>query len=236
MDQQHAGEVLRNLDLRTKRMEQLLPGLPTREEMQAAIQAAVAPLPTREEVHAAIDAAVTPLATKQELADAIAPLATKQELADAIAPLATKQELADAIAPLATKQELAGAIAPLATKQELRELRDELRGHMDVWGESLRAELRLYVEAAKAWNEQDLVRYAELKAQIRQLTGRAERSEAEIRADVERWLGPTKRSLPEILADIARLKKTEAGHHAQSMKAVGKLETRTAKLEARGRR
>ncbi len=73
-------DVLRNLDRRLGRVEQILPTLPTREEMHAAIQAAVAPLATREEMQAAIRAAVAPLATKEELRAAIAPLATKAEL------------------------------------------------------------------------------------------------------------------------------------------------------------
>lgn len=71
MDQQHAGEVLRNLDLRTRRMEQILPDLPNRQEIRemidTSIQAAVAPLPTRAEMHEVIQAAVAPLATKEEL-------------------------------------------------------------------------------------------------------------------------------------------------------------------------
>ena len=86
MDQQQAAEVLRNLDLRTKRMEQILPDLPTRGEMReaidASIQAAVAPLPTRDEMRAAIQAAVAPLATKRELSEAVAPLATREQLSD----------------------------------------------------------------------------------------------------------------------------------------------------------
>lgn len=54
MDQQQAAEVLRNLDLRTRRMEQILPDLPSRREVReaidASIQAAVAKLATREEL------------------------------------------------------------------------------------------------------------------------------------------------------------------------------------------
>ena len=54
---------LRNIDVRLTRVEQILPGLATREELHAAI----APLATREEMHAAITAAVAPLATREEL-------------------------------------------------------------------------------------------------------------------------------------------------------------------------
>ena len=54
---------LKNIDVRLTRIEQILPGLATREELHAA----VAPLATREELHAAIAAAVAPLATREEL-------------------------------------------------------------------------------------------------------------------------------------------------------------------------
>ena len=67
---------LRNIDVRLTRVEQILPGLATREELQAAI----APLATREELHAAM----APLATREEMRSAIAA---------AVAPLATRDEL-----------------------------------------------------------------------------------------------------------------------------------------------
>jgi len=67
----------------------------------------------------------------------------REELHVAIAPLATKEELrtviAEAVAPLATKEELRLAIAPLATKDELH----ELRRHMNVLFETLRADIQL---------------------------------------------------------------------------------------------
>ena len=53
--------LLRNVDRRTVRMEQILPTLATKEDLAAAI---------------------APLATKDELAAAIAPLATKEGLAE----------------------------------------------------------------------------------------------------------------------------------------------------------
>ena len=37
MDEQRAAEVLRNIDARTRRIEQILPDLPTRQEMREAI-------------------------------------------------------------------------------------------------------------------------------------------------------------------------------------------------------
>ena len=65
---------IENLDRRLARVEQILPTLATRAELQEAI---------------------APLATKAELQEAIAPLATKAELREAIAPLATKEDLAE---------------------------------------------------------------------------------------------------------------------------------------------
>jgi hypothetical protein len=76
---------LENLDRRLARVEQILPTMATKEELQGAI----APLATKAELHASI----APLATKAELHAAIAPLATKAELHAAIAPLATKDEI-----------------------------------------------------------------------------------------------------------------------------------------------
>ena len=68
-------------------MEQILPDLPTREEMREV----VAPLATREEMHEAIQAAVVPLATREEMHEAIqaavAPLATREELLRGLADL-----------------------------------------------------------------------------------------------------------------------------------------------------
>jgi len=70
------AQVVRNVDRRLARVEQILPTLATRAEL--------APLATRAEL-------------KHEIAEATAPLATKAELGEAIAaataPLATKAEL-----------------------------------------------------------------------------------------------------------------------------------------------
>ena len=67
---------LENVESRVDSVEQILPALATRDDL---------------------DAAIAPLATKAELRAAIAPLATKAELRAAIAPLATKAELRAAI-------------------------------------------------------------------------------------------------------------------------------------------
>jgi hypothetical protein len=102
-----------NIDRRLDRIEQILPTLPGREELHVAI----APLATKVEMRVAI-------------AEAVAPLATKEEL---------RTVIAEAVAPLATKEELRLAIAPLATKDELH----ELRRHMNVLFETLRADIQL---------------------------------------------------------------------------------------------
>jgi hypothetical protein len=87
MDQDMIATHLKKLDRRLAKVEQILPTLATKAELQMA----VAPLATKEEVQAAI----APLATKEELQAAIAPLATKEELQAAITPLATKDDLVE---------------------------------------------------------------------------------------------------------------------------------------------
>lgn len=67
MSEEPLEQLIRNVDARVTRIEQFLPTLATREEMQAAIWAAVAPLATREELRAA----VAPLATREEMHVAI---------------------------------------------------------------------------------------------------------------------------------------------------------------------
>ncbi len=76
--------VVRNIDLRLTRVEQILPTLATKVELREAI----APLATKVELREAIAEAIAPLATKVELREAIA---------DAVAPLATKVELRETV-------------------------------------------------------------------------------------------------------------------------------------------
>ena len=68
--------LLESFDHRLSNVEQFLPTLATKDELQAAIaplatkeelRAAIAPLATREELHAAIAAAVAPLPTRDEM-------------------------------------------------------------------------------------------------------------------------------------------------------------------------
>ena len=72
MDGRTMEEVLENLNRRVDRIEQILPTLATKDDLQKAI---------------------APLATKEELRNAVAGLATKEELRNAVAGLATKEEV-----------------------------------------------------------------------------------------------------------------------------------------------
>ncbi len=72
MDGRTMEEVLDNLNRRVDRIEQILPTLATKDDLQKTI---------------------APLATKEELRNAVAGLATKEELRNAVAGLATKEEV-----------------------------------------------------------------------------------------------------------------------------------------------
>jgi hypothetical protein len=56
-------QVVRNIDLRLGRVEQIFPTLATKEELRQAVE----PLATKEELRVAIAEAIAPLATKEEL-------------------------------------------------------------------------------------------------------------------------------------------------------------------------
>jgi hypothetical protein len=121
---------LENLDQRLVRVEQILPTLATKQDLVA----------TKDDLRREIHAAVGPLATNDELQRAIHA---------AIEPLATKDEL---------RRETQAAIEPLASRAELREMRDELRRHMDVGFEALHSDIELLAEhlvriATKVFNE-----------------------------------------------------------------------------------
>ena len=162
MDPQPLEEVVRNVNDRLGRVEQILPTLATKAELQAAL---------------------APLATKAELQAAIAPLATKAELreaiATAIAPLATKAELreaiADAVAPLATKVEMQEVKAEL--RKDMREEGDRTRRHFDVVAERLEGHIRLVAEGQVLLQERFDDLRTDLKADIAQLDRRVMRLE-----------------------------------------------------------
>ena len=132
MEHNEMEGVHRNLDDRMDRIEQILPTLATKDDLQATIaplatkaelRAAIEPLATRAELRAAIDKAVEPLATKPELRAAID---------KAVEPLATKDQLRE------TKTELRTAI----TESEHR-----MRTYFDVIAESLRDDIQLIATA-----------------------------------------------------------------------------------------
>jgi len=241
MDQQQAAEVLRNLALHAKRVEQILPDLPTRQEVRdmidASIRAAVAPLPTREEMHEAIErsvraavaplptraemheaidrsvqAAVAPLATKQELSEAVGKLATRQELSQAVAKLATKQELSEAVAKLATKQELSEAVATLATKRELADTRDELCRRMDVLAERLHDEVRFSLEAMGITGDKLTRNHEAVRARLEEL----------IRTEAQHYVAGRK-SWEELREYWERRFKEQAGDLAAFRKKVDRI-------------
>jgi len=108
-------QILRNVDRRVGRIEQFLPALSTKADLQAAIASAIAPL-----------------ATKAELQAAVAPLATKAELRAAIS---------SAITPLATQAELREVTVEL--RVAITESEHRMRTHFDVVTESLRDDIQI---------------------------------------------------------------------------------------------
>ena len=161
MDEDRVGRVLENLDRRMTRVEQILPTLPTREDVRIAIADATAPL-----------------ASKVQLDAAVARLATKEELEAAVARLATREELEAAVARLATREELAAAIAPLATRAEVGEEGERTRRHFDVVAESLRDDIRIIAEGQVSLSHRFDEFRVEFKADIASLDRRVTRLEA----------------------------------------------------------
>ena len=111
-------DVVRNIDARLNRVEQIFPSLATRQELQAAI---------------------APLATREELRAAIAPLATREEMHGAIQA---------AVAPLASREELQAGLKSLADqlRAEIREEGERSRRYTEVVIEELRDDNRLILE------------------------------------------------------------------------------------------
>lgn len=102
MDPLPLEQVVRNIDDRLSKVEQILPTLVTKDEHRESIAT---------------------LATKEELREAIAPLATKEEL---------RQSIAQAIAPLATREELRTAIRESEdrTRRHFDIVAERLEGHI----------------------------------------------------------------------------------------------------------
>jgi hypothetical protein len=113
-------EMVKNIDARVSRIEQYLPVLATRAELEAAI---------------------APLATRAELEAATASLATREELRAALAELPTRDEMHAAIA---------AATAPLATRDEMhasiKAEGDRARQHATMLFEDLREDNRLILD------------------------------------------------------------------------------------------
>ena len=63
MQPKQMEQLLRNVDRRVRRIEQILPTLATKVDLRTAVE----PLATKAELRAAISSAVEPLATKAEL-------------------------------------------------------------------------------------------------------------------------------------------------------------------------
>lgn len=71
MDPEPLEQVVRNIDFRLTRVEQILPTLATKVELREAIAEAIAPLATKAELRGAIADAIAPLATKVELRETV---------------------------------------------------------------------------------------------------------------------------------------------------------------------
>jgi hypothetical protein len=67
MKPMNLGQVVRNIDRRLERVEQILPTLPTREDLDRTLDERIARLVTKEEFERKIDERVATLATKEEL-------------------------------------------------------------------------------------------------------------------------------------------------------------------------
>jgi hypothetical protein len=150
MSQDSLELLVRNIDERLLRVEQILPTLATKEDLRNEVRN----LATKDELR--------DLATKDELRN----LATKDELRN----LATKDELRN----LATKDELRN----LATKDELRVESNRTRRHFDVVAERLEGHIRLLAEGQVALREQMDRRFDGVTKELGQLDRRVMRLEA----------------------------------------------------------
>ncbi len=145
MQQMHLEQVVRNIDGRLERVEQILPTLPTREELDRKLDEKIAPLATRDELDRKLDEKIAPLATRDEL---------DRKLDEKTAPLATREELDrkldDQAVKLVTRSEFEARIATLATKEDLRQESERTRRHTQVLFESLTDDIRIVAEGVAA--------------------------------------------------------------------------------------
>jgi uncharacterized coiled-coil DUF342 family protein len=137
MVQRSAEHGVKNIERRLTAVEQILPTLATKTDLEAAvydlrteIQAAIAPLATKADVRAEIQAAIAPLAIKAEVT------AVKAEVS------AVKAEVAALNTEVtAVKAELYAAIRTEGI---------ETRRHFDVVAEGMHADIRMLAEGIVA--------------------------------------------------------------------------------------
>ena len=149
MEQPELEAVVRNIDDRLVRIEQILPTLATKEDLHL--------LATKEDLRATREDL---RATREDL---------RADLQRSIQPLATRAEMHEAIRI---------AVEPLATKIEMREESERTRRHFDVVAESLRGDIRLIAEGQADLQRRFEDLRGEVKGDIGQLDRRLMRLEA----------------------------------------------------------
>jgi hypothetical protein len=168
MDALTLEDVVNKFDLRFDRIEQFLPTLVTRAELEGMQLATKADLQATE----------SRLATKAELQATESRLATKAELEELR--LATKADLQEAIAPLATKAELQEGLQSVKDelRGEIRAAQTETRDHMNILIEHVRDDIRLVIEKLDAAEARNAREHAELRLADARLDGRVMALEA----------------------------------------------------------
>jgi hypothetical protein len=141
MDGTDAEGLLRNLDRRVGRIEQILPTLVTAEKFQATVGGLV----TTER----FDSEVAKLATKEELRAEVAKLATKEELRAEVAKLATKEDLRETADGLRT--DLLKAMED--NREFARQEVERCCHHMDVRTEKVLDQFKKVLDGQKALRE-----------------------------------------------------------------------------------
>ena len=144
MDQIEIEALVKNIDGRTKRIEQILPTLATKDDLK--------PFATKDDLK--------PFATKDDLKafptkDDLKAFATKDDLK----PFVTKYDAKR----FATKDDL----KPFATKDDVREEGERTRRHFDMVASAMKAEIAVIAEGHKATKEHVEEQLAETGARLR---------------------------------------------------------------------
>jgi hypothetical protein len=126
MNDQDLAATVKKIDLRLQRVEQILPTLATKKDLE-------------------------PLATKEELREAVAKLATKEELREAVAKLATKEELREAVERLEAKIDEQARGFRDVVHEAVRQAWAEAQHWAKVELESMRDAMKVLAESAAAW-------------------------------------------------------------------------------------